>query len=295
MVSQQGVENIVINIFLLVIYILLFGRPSIEKYLHKGVIILTHEEHPPTITPPGNVFEESQDSCNSVPTITVINIIPLNWELTEKAFCDEGQNGEDFIKCIEEKAPWALSKSEVITDTTTQIKVQPYFLTTFFELVQSLDIEAGKIKKSPFSDPLKITLNSTKPYYVVITDSKLALVNANPDVLPRSFLILNPYSGVEVLAYMKVRTQNYTKKFLQWYQCQAIRHEKLNLPGSRCEVSPEYNFARCVELSIMAGVGCQPPWRRFSLADLPLCSNWTMLREGSWAIACALSNMKVNI
>ena len=211
MVSQQGVENIVINIFLLVIYILLFGRPSIEKYLHKGVIILTHEEHPPTITPPGNVFEESQDSCNSVPTITVINIIPLNWELTEKAFCDEGQNGEDFIKCIEEKAPWALSKSEVITDTTTQIKVQPYFLTTFFELVQSLDIEAGKIKKSPFSDPLKITLNSTKPYYVVITDSKLALVNANPDVLPRSFLILNPYSGVEVLAYMKVRTQNYQK------------------------------------------------------------------------------------
>ena len=201
MVSQQGVANIVINIFLLVIYILLFGRPSIEKYLHKGVIILTHEKHPPTITPPGNIVE---DSSSFHPSVAVINIIPLNWELTEQAFCDEGENGDEFIQCIEEKAPWAQSKSQVIKDTTVPIKVEPFFLTTFFELVQSLDIEAGKITKSPFSGPLKITLNSSKPYYVVITDSKLPLVNANPDVIPRSFLILQQNAGVEVLVYMKV-------------------------------------------------------------------------------------------
>ena len=48
------VVNIVVNIILLTLYVLLFGQESISKYLEKGIIIVTHEEIPSFISPPGD-------------------------------------------------------------------------------------------------------------------------------------------------------------------------------------------------------------------------------------------------
>ena len=62
------------------------------------------------------------------------------------------------------------------------------------------------------------------------------------------------------------------------YNCpQVIKYEKLDLPHSSCEQSPDYNFASCVERSIMNIAVCQPPWRRFSVDNLPICNNMKML------------------
>ena len=60
---------------------------------------------------------------------------------------------------------------------------------------------------------------------------------------------------------------------------QAIRHEKLNKAHSPCEPSHDYNMAECVETSIFTEVGCQPPWRRFSVEGLPLCDSWYLFSE----------------
>ena len=49
------VVNIAVNFVLLTLYALLFGRESIRKYLEKGIIIVTNEETPSSITPPGKV------------------------------------------------------------------------------------------------------------------------------------------------------------------------------------------------------------------------------------------------
>ena len=59
-----------------------------------------------------------------------------------------------------------------------------------------------------------------------------------------------------------------------------MRHEKLqNHPRKPCEKSPDYSFAKCVEKYIMNSAGCQPPWRRFTIEQLPLCDNGTMLNR----------------
>ena len=60
---------------------------------------------------------------------------------------------------------------------------------------------------------------------------------------------------------------------------QAIRHEKLNQPRRPCEPSPDYNLARCVEEYIVGQAGCQPPWRRFTFDGIPVCDNWTILKN----------------
>lgn len=56
-----------------------------------------------------------------------------------------------------------------------------------------------------------------------------------------------------------------------------IRHERLNKPSNPCESSREYDFAECVEKSIITKVGCQPPWRRYTVEGVPLCDNMSLL------------------
>ena len=47
------VLNILVNIVFFIIYALLFGQQSVEKYLEKGVTIVRYHEVPSVIPPPG--------------------------------------------------------------------------------------------------------------------------------------------------------------------------------------------------------------------------------------------------
>ena len=47
------VANIVVNIVLLTLYVILFGKESVNKYLDEGIIVVTHEEKMSIIEPPG--------------------------------------------------------------------------------------------------------------------------------------------------------------------------------------------------------------------------------------------------
>ena len=49
------VANIMVNIALLTLYVFLFGKESVTKYLDEGVITVTHEEKMSFIKPPGSL------------------------------------------------------------------------------------------------------------------------------------------------------------------------------------------------------------------------------------------------
>ena len=51
------------------------------------------------------------------------------------------------------------------------------------------------------------------------------------------------------------------------------------MPNNPCEPNPEYIFGQCVEEKIMRNVGCQPPWRRFTVEELPECDNLALLNK----------------
>ena len=75
---------------------------------------------------------------------------------------------------------------------------------------------------------------------------------------------------------------------------QAIRHERLNKPNMPCETSGSYDMGQCIERSIISGVGCQPPWRRYSVEGTPLCDNlWSLFNTYHIATA-VISNMDLN-
>ena len=57
--TEQAMRSsrIVINVALLIIFILYFGKNSMDKYFHGGVVISRDEEKTYNITPPGvNIF-----------------------------------------------------------------------------------------------------------------------------------------------------------------------------------------------------------------------------------------------
>ena len=62
---------------------------------------------------------------------------------------------------------------------------------------------------------------------------------------------------------------------------QPIRHEKMDMPNSPCEKSINYNFGHCVEKFMIRMAGCQPPWRRVTVEDQPLCDNKALLARYS--------------
>ena len=56
--KSKLVANIVVNIVLLTLYVFLFGKESVQKYIDEGVIIVTHEEKVTFIKPPGYISSQ---------------------------------------------------------------------------------------------------------------------------------------------------------------------------------------------------------------------------------------------
>ena len=71
------------------------------------------------------------------------------------------------------------------------------------------------------------------------------------------------------------------KELFDFVFMQVIRHDKLNLPNKPCEASADYNFGHCVDRSVITWFGCQPPWRRVDVKDLPICDNSMILQQYS--------------
>ena len=50
------VEKVIVNFVLLIIYVLVFGQQSLQRYLDKSAVITKHEEDASLYSSPGLVF-----------------------------------------------------------------------------------------------------------------------------------------------------------------------------------------------------------------------------------------------
>ena len=169
---------------------------------------------------------------------------------------------EQFTKCIEDIA---FTADEIVSDdsdlNSSDFTIIDFYTDSWNGIAQSVEIGDNVITTNWGSSLDWIDLDSDISYFVCIMDKKLQFVTANPNIVPRSMLTLKQKAG-SVSIYLK-----------------AIRHEKLNLPDKPCEPSLDYDFANCLERSVVASVGCQPRWRRFSMMKQPLCDTWHLLKQ----------------
>ena len=166
-------------------------------------------------------------------------------------------NTTQFIKCVERFA--YMAEEIIISGNFDQFTMTDFYTDTWNGIAQSVEIGDNVITTNWDSTLDWIELNSSISYFVYIMDKRFQFVTANPIIVPRSKLTLKQAAG-SVSVYL-----------------QAIRHEKLNLPHKPCEPSLDYEFATCLEKSVVASIGCQPTWRQFSMNEEPLCDSWNLL------------------
>ena len=167
----------------------------------------------------------------------------------------KGRNGDD-----DEYVEIYLNVYEDDEDDVKGIRVNNFF-DDYGGLVKSVDLNNDTLISHSEWLTIELQLNSHLSYEIYFMDKKLQHVFGSPDIIPRPVITLKPNAG-ETYVYLK-----------------AIRHEKLNQPQKPCNPSPDYDFTICLEKNIITRVGCQPPWRRFIMEDIPLCDNLTLLTE----------------
>ena len=163
-----------------------------------------------------------------------------------------GGSGEEYINCIEKHA---YSENEIFAPDSGSFHIGRYFHARWTGITYSLELDVGMIGHK-YHSTFKLPLNNSISYEIAITDPKLHFMSGNPATFPKTRIITNP----NITRMLKVNLM-------------AIRHEKLNLPAKPCKESSNYNVGDCIEKSIMIKAGCQPPWRRVTVEDLPQCDN----------------------
>ena len=136
----------------------------------------------------------------------------------------------------------------------SSIKIRSYYQQRWTGIIHSLEFKTALIGLR-YHTTFRLSLNKSLTYEIVLTDPKFHFMSSNPETFPKAFVIIE--GGAKTL---KVNLK-------------AIRHEKLNLPASPCDDSPDYNVGDCIERSLMMQAGCQPPWRRVNVESLPMCDN----------------------
>ena len=113
--------------------------------------------------------------------ITVFN--PFSggeWKVEEETYCNNGENGKQFIQCIEQKA---YSIKDIVTSSNYSFKAKPVYFG--FGLIQSLEFDIGMISHD---SSFKIPLSQNQSYLIRFTDRKLMLQFGNPYSVPRTTL-----------------------------------------------------------------------------------------------------------
>ena len=218
-----------------------------------------------------------EEESSSIPPPAII-IFPINpntsygWknESCDFAYACSDMSGKDFIECTDQ---CSFSIEEAIDSSSTNggnnystisnscdwYNVERFYLNSADGLVQSVEIENDTVISIDVFSTVSFVLNNDLSYQIYIMDRRLQFVIGSPEVIPRSLLSWTKRAASTIL-YLKV-----------------IRHEKLNSSDKPCDPSPEYSLAECLDRSLIIKAGCQPPWRRVSVDDFPVCHNWTML------------------
>ena len=198
---------------------------------------------------------------NLIPAITIFPENPKLWKKGQKVLKNCTGNGDTFIECREENT---YSIKDILNQTFVSndaFQVKSFYANNYYQMIHSLEFYDEMITHDSRTTHT-VKFNNHISYKVFIMDPRIQIFRDSPETFPRSKINLQVNTTKAVKIYLK-----------------PIRHEKLNLPNSPCEPSPDYNFGECVDASLMSKAGCKVPWSRVNMnsTSLPLCDNEAML------------------
>jgi hypothetical protein len=241
--------------FLVFIFFLLFGAPSIQKFLARQTLVVKSSKQ----------FEETDN-----PALTVCpgqgwkgrEVNPAKSGMGFKIMCGSSADAEEALRCINIKS---FNLSDMVisaVDGGNQTLEADHWMENLSWIsngkCQTLNVSQVKIGSDLFH-PLIIIFNTTVDTYTMIHDPNFFILGPNPQTMPR---------------IMTIQNEDYDSKLLY---IQTIEHVKMNLPEKPCEDSPTYTLTGCISSSISHKVGCRPQWDRMHNKTEPICTEMEQL------------------
>ena len=195
--------KISISIILIIIYLIIFGKVSIEKYLDGGVLINQNEKRTLTIDPPVKYIISISISILQLSplVIALYTFSPTTysaWKWKNWTACEDKVTTKDVKDCFNENG-------YMLNETILEIHGNAsHFVKTTLEqgFVHFLQPAAGSIQFSP-ANTFRLKLNHSMGYYISIMDPKYQIITAHPTATPQTFIEIEQNSGVKLI-YLKV-------------------------------------------------------------------------------------------
>ena len=245
--------------FLLLLFFIVFGLPSLEKFNAKKTIVIEstkdYEEtdHPAiTVCANNGVFGWRQNGSN------------LENDKVFQTICNSSTNAAEALECIN-KNTFNLSEMVITTEDENQNILNEshwkedisYFMAGKCQTLKASSVNIG----TNMDNPLKVIYDKSQLQYTIIHDPNFFILGSNPETMPRITTQQIPSFGTQMM-YMKT-----------------IEHVKMNLPNKPCEDSPSYSLTGCIRNSFSQKIGCRPEWDRWSDQERQVCTEMEQLKK----------------
>ena len=155
-----------------------------------------------------------------------------------------------------------------------RIKKNADFFVDNYSVYHRIHPSNGSIK-SHWQHSLTVQLLPQNEYSLMLFDPAYVIPSNNPELVPRTSLIVKPNSIGNL--YLKVKLNNIlldgfiVNIHFTISQVQVIKHYTLNTEEDPCESAAHYNVLSCVEKELISRTGCRPPWISSS-STVRICS-----------------------
>ena len=259
--KSMRIEDFVIFLLLFILFAVLFGAPSLQKYLTKDTFTVDTKVEFDTTNPPAVTIcaTNPRQGNGWKPPLTVEELFH-----GLDVYCNYSNDTLDALECLKRNT---YGLNETIDKADIYLKkdllLSSYWDTdiTSFAAGQCHTLNNSYTIGTDRKHMLRIFLSQNKSFHVMIHDPQLTTLNFNPETFPEAKLILNENSGLRLL-YIK-----------------AISHVNLRTRMNPCEESADYSFKACVKNSFSRKVGCRLPWDKWTEPTLPKCTELDQLRR----------------
>lgn len=255
---------------LLVLFLVFFGIPSVQKYQSKETIILSSRKWTNGIEAPAVTLVALNNNTGYGWKTKTNQTSSLTGRYTNTFLLDHCKeiNQTDIGTCISDD-------SYGLTDFLTTATFQ-YLESSLNELNMSSwtsDIDTTANGKHftwnpqrnitpSFTDVMFLSVYKSFRFYIWVHDVKFSFVSSNPLGTTSAFWELDG----------KSMRNHYQELIL-------VKHKNLNLEHRPCEEAEDYSFNTCVKENIARTVGCRMPWDRSSRQDRAICREREQFRE----------------
>ena len=251
----------------LILFMVFFGIPSIQKYQSKETIFLSSRKWTNGIEAPAVTLIALSNNTGYGWKTKTNQTSSLNGRFTNSFLLDHCKeiNQTDLEDCI-------LKDSFGLTD----------FLT-----MATFDMRKGVLNTSAWTEDMDMTANGrlftwspqklispVMEHFMVMTVYKNFRLCISVHDTDYYFISSSPFGTA--LALWEFDGNSMTNHY---QELTLVMHKKLNLDHQPCEESKDYRFITCVMESLAQQVGCRRPWDRWSSKDRAICTERNQFKQ----------------